>query len=74
MMVSAPDIATLELILHTVQQHGATRASGAAQFQPAPADGVLPDGFYATTNLETMYAYGGCVARGEYRDGLRHYS
>jgi lysine-ketoglutarate reductase/saccharopine dehydrogenase-like protein (TIGR00300 family) len=54
MIVSAPDAATLELILHTVQQHGAARASGEAQVQPAPADGVLPDGFYATTNLETM--------------------
>ncbi len=54
MTVSAPDGATLELILHTVQQHGATRDSGQAQLAPAPADGVLPAGFYATTNLETM--------------------
>jgi lysine-ketoglutarate reductase/saccharopine dehydrogenase-like protein (TIGR00300 family) len=54
MLVSAPDMPTLEMILHTVQQHGAARASGAVQLRSAPADGVLPDGFYATTNLETM--------------------
>jgi lysine-ketoglutarate reductase/saccharopine dehydrogenase-like protein (TIGR00300 family) len=53
MLISAPDLPTLELILHTVQQHGATRDSGQAQLMPAPAEGVLPEGFYATTNLET---------------------
>jgi len=54
MTVSAADAATLELILHMVQQHGASRDSGQAQLQPAPAAGVLPDGFYATTNLDTL--------------------
>jgi lysine-ketoglutarate reductase/saccharopine dehydrogenase-like protein (TIGR00300 family) len=52
-VVSAPDTPTLEQILHILQQHGATRAGGEAQTQPAPADGVFPEGFYATTNLET---------------------
>ena len=51
--VSAPDAALLESILHNVQQHGAARASGEAHLEPAPKDGVFPEGFYATTNLET---------------------
>jgi lysine-ketoglutarate reductase/saccharopine dehydrogenase-like protein (TIGR00300 family) len=52
-VVSAPDAATLEQILHHVQQHGAARAEGEARTEPAPAEGVFPEGFYATTNLET---------------------
>ena len=43
----------LEHILHEIQQHGAARAAGEAQTEAAPADGVFPDGFYVTTNLET---------------------
>src|SRR5579862_2341247 len=53
-VVSAPDTQTLELILHIIQQHGAARQSADVQGLAAPADGVLPDGFYATTNLETQ--------------------
>src|SRR6478735_8310657 len=30
-----------------------------ARFVPAPADGVLPDGFFATTNLPTYVNVGG---------------
>ena len=52
-VVSAPDTTTLEHILHLVQQHGALRAGGEAHTEPAPANGVFPEGFYATTNLET---------------------
>jgi lysine-ketoglutarate reductase/saccharopine dehydrogenase-like protein (TIGR00300 family) len=52
-VVSAPDDASLELILHIVQQHGAARHSADAHLGAAPADGVFPEGFYATTNLET---------------------
>lgn len=51
--VTAPDGATLEKILHIIQQHGAARPSGDVTLVPAPAPGVLPEGFYATTNLET---------------------
>jgi lysine-ketoglutarate reductase/saccharopine dehydrogenase-like protein (TIGR00300 family) len=58
-VVSAPDTDTLERILHVIQQHGAERATGEARTAPAPADGVLPDGFYATTNLETAVRVGG---------------
>src|SRR5215469_15333879 len=59
MIVSAPDAQTLELILHMIQQHGAARTTGEAQLAPAPAEGVLPTGFYATTNLETHVRIGG---------------
>lgn len=51
--VHAPDLPTLEQILHLVQQHGAERALTDAHLVTAPADGVFPEGFYATTNLET---------------------
>jgi len=51
--VSAPEGPMLEHILHIAQQHGATRVVGEAHTEPAPADGVFPEGFYATTNLET---------------------
>lgn len=51
--VSAPGILVLESILHSIQQHGAERTTGQTNLVPAPSDGVLPDGFYSTTNLET---------------------
>lgn len=51
--ISAESEELLQHILHLVQQHGATRAEGELSTLPAPADGVFPDGFYATTNLET---------------------
>ena len=52
-VVSAPDEITLEAILHRIGQHGATRASSEVETRAAPRDGVFPDGFYATTNLES---------------------
>ncbi|MDE2127398.1 MAG: TIGR00300 family protein [Armatimonadetes bacterium] len=52
-LVIADDPAKLEHVLHRIGQHGAVRASGEAIIAPSPADGVFPDGFYATTNLET---------------------
>ncbi len=53
--VSAPDAATLEAILVNTQQHGAIRAAvHDARLVPADRDGVFPDDFYATTNLETQ--------------------
>src|SRR3712207_4633456 len=58
-VVTAPDTETLERILHVIQQHGAERATGEARLEPAPKDGVLPEGFYATTNLETSVSFGG---------------
>ncbi|HLK56466.1 MAG TPA: TIGR00300 family protein [Chthonomonadaceae bacterium] len=57
--VSAPDAETLERILHIIGQHGASRRGGEATTQPAPTDGVFPEGFYATTNLETAVRIAG---------------
>lgn len=52
-VVTASDAPTLEKVLHHIGQHGATRRSSEIYTLPAPADGVFPEGFYATTNLET---------------------
>jgi lysine-ketoglutarate reductase/saccharopine dehydrogenase-like protein (TIGR00300 family) len=57
--VSASTPEALEQILRQIQQHGASRATGDAKTEPAPADGVFPDGFYVTTNLETSVRMGG---------------
>ena len=57
-VVTAPDTPTLDHILHLIGQHGAARRSGELHTLPAPADGVFPDGFYATTNLETAVRQG----------------
>jgi lysine-ketoglutarate reductase/saccharopine dehydrogenase-like protein (TIGR00300 family) len=45
----------LEDVLAKIKEHGALPAEEeeAAEIQPAPADGVFPDRFYATTNLNT---------------------
>jgi lysine-ketoglutarate reductase/saccharopine dehydrogenase-like protein (TIGR00300 family) len=45
----------LEHVLAKVKEHGAlpSEEEQAADLQPAPADGVFPDRFYATTNLTT---------------------
>ncbi|MCZ7647879.1 MAG: TIGR00300 family protein [Planctomycetota bacterium] len=52
--IDAPDEKTLEEILEQVTRSGATIARQPdVRFKPAPKDGVLPDDFYATTNLTT---------------------
>jgi lysine-ketoglutarate reductase/saccharopine dehydrogenase-like protein (TIGR00300 family) len=53
--VSAADVELLERILMRVQVHGANAVDpGTATTRPAPADGVFPEDFYSTTNLETL--------------------
>jgi lysine-ketoglutarate reductase/saccharopine dehydrogenase-like protein (TIGR00300 family) len=53
--VSADDADLLERILMRIQVHGANAvAPGTATLRPAPADGVFPEDFYSTTNLETL--------------------
>ncbi len=53
--VSAADAELLDRILMRVQVHGANPVDpGTATTRPAPADGVFPDDFYSTTNLETL--------------------
>jgi len=52
--VSAPDESALDALLADVQVHGVNREdSSDAELVEAPADGVLPDEFYSTTNLAT---------------------
>jgi lysine-ketoglutarate reductase/saccharopine dehydrogenase-like protein (TIGR00300 family) len=44
----------LEDVLIAIQEHGAVACDPSdATLAPAPRDGVFPDGFYSTTNLET---------------------
>lgn len=53
--VSATDHRSLDEILARIKQHGAVQpAEGDARLVPAEQDGVFPDGFYATTNLDTF--------------------
>jgi lysine-ketoglutarate reductase/saccharopine dehydrogenase-like protein (TIGR00300 family) len=53
--VSADEAERLDRILMRVQVHGANAVDpGTALTRPAPADGVFPDDFYSTTNLETL--------------------
>jgi lysine-ketoglutarate reductase/saccharopine dehydrogenase-like protein (TIGR00300 family) len=52
--VSHADADTLEALLEQLQVHGANREGlGDAQLVEADQDGVLPAGFYSTTNLAT---------------------
>lgn len=52
--VTAPDDATLAVLAEQLQVQGANPlAAGTAATEPAPADGVAPAGFCATTNLVT---------------------
>jgi len=53
--VGADDDDTLQRILMRVQTHGVNPVHAVdARLEPAPADGVFPDDFYSTTNLETL--------------------
>lgn len=56
--VSAENEDHLEAILHLIGQHGAERPAGNAELRPAPADGVFPEQFYSTTNLESFVRVG----------------
>ena len=60
------DRAHLEELLTAVQEHGAVALNPEdCVLEPAPADGVFPDGFYSTTNLETYVRLEGEWARVE---------
>jgi len=53
--IVARDDQALTRVLHrVVELGGEPLAPQDARLEPAPADGVLPDRFYATTNLPTM--------------------
>ncbi len=52
--IGARDRESLDEILRVVQKRGAEPIDPHdAEVAPAPANGVLPEGFYSTTNLET---------------------
>ncbi|MBE0417960.1 MAG: TIGR00300 family protein [Coriobacteriia bacterium] len=52
--VRGRDEGHLDVLLTAVQEHGAVPVDPSdAKLAPAPADGVFPDSFYSTTNLET---------------------
>ena len=54
MELIAPSAELLATAITQAQAHGATPLdTGDADFAPAPRDGVFPEGFYSTTNLET---------------------
>ncbi len=52
--ITAPTRELLDLLVDRAQRVGATSLSGTSvRCEPAPADGVFPEGFYSTTNLTT---------------------
>jgi lysine-ketoglutarate reductase/saccharopine dehydrogenase-like protein (TIGR00300 family) len=58
--VEAPDDDSLQRLLVRLQTRGVNQlAHGDAAVATSDQDGVLPDGFYATTNLETRVRLGG---------------
>ncbi len=58
--VRASEAATLQSILHELHQIGATLADPAdVTLEAAPADKVVPSGFYSTTNHPTQIRYDG---------------
>ncbi len=58
--VQAADTEQLEFILSRLQRHGAQAVEQVdAELTAAPANGVFPEGFYSTTNLETFVRVGG---------------
>jgi lysine-ketoglutarate reductase/saccharopine dehydrogenase-like protein (TIGR00300 family) len=60
MRVFGRDRAHLAEILTAIQDHGAVAVEPEdAELKPAPADGVLPEGFYTTTHMETHIRLGG---------------
>ncbi len=53
--VTAEDEETLERTLMRLQTHGVNQVDpGEAELSEATSDGVFPDGFYSSTNLETQ--------------------
>jgi lysine-ketoglutarate reductase/saccharopine dehydrogenase-like protein (TIGR00300 family) len=65
--ISAPTRELLELLLDRAQRIGATSEQTAqVRVEPAPADGVFPENFYSTTNLDTEVRLNGQWVRVEW--------
>src|ERR687885_2554933 len=65
--ISAPTPELLQLLLDRAQRIGATLEDvEQVRLEPAPADGVFPEGFYSTTNLDTEVRVGGRWVRVEW--------
>src|SRR5919197_4057399 len=65
--ISAPTQELLQLLLDRAQRIGATPPRvEQVRTAAAPADGVFPEGFYSTTNLETEVSLDGRWVRVEY--------
>ena len=58
-VVRASDTDALHNILQELGQHGAAAVAHDAEWVPAPADGVFPEDFYSTTNLESQVRHKG---------------
>ena len=62
LLIKADDPAQLEELVQSLMGLGMTRVgveAAEARLVPAEMDGVLPDGFYSSTNLETEVRVGG---------------
>ncbi|GJL64584.1 MAG: TIGR00300 family protein [Nitrospirales bacterium] len=58
--VKAGTASLLSEIIEAIQPHGATiESENDCAVQPAPADGILPDSFYATSHLPTQVRLNG---------------
>lgn len=58
--VEAPTVGELEHILNRIRQHGAeVLEEGDVALDGPPQDGVFPEGFYVTTNLQTFIRWRG---------------
>ena len=72
--IGADDGETLQRILNRVQIHGVNPVNAVdADLRPAPADGVFPEEFYSSTNLDTEVRLDGrwhAVDRAEMDCGL----
>lgn len=54
-LVEASSEAVLEQVLARIREHGAfplDEREEPVDLEPAPGDGIFPEGFYATTNLK----------------------
>jgi lysine-ketoglutarate reductase/saccharopine dehydrogenase-like protein (TIGR00300 family) len=59
-LVRAPSAKLLDEILAAIQPHGAmAERESDCTAEPAPADGILPENFYATTHLPTQVRLNG---------------